>query len=132
MAATHGARGGVPYRVLVVDDCDDVRNLVRLRLAMVDDFSVVGEASDGDEGVAEAARLQPDLVLLDLTMPRMDGLQALPLILQASPSTRVVVFSGLNEDTVAAQALAAGADRYVVKGIALKALVEVMASVVTA
>jgi DNA-binding NarL/FixJ family response regulator len=117
-----------PFRVLVVDDCADLRNLVRLRLTTTDDFSVVGEASDGEDAIAQAAHLQPDIVVLDLSMPRMDGLEALPAILRVAPATRVVVFSGMNEGAAARQALAAGADRYVVKGTPLKELVESMAA----
>jgi DNA-binding NarL/FixJ family response regulator len=116
------------YQVLVVDDCTDLRDLVRTRLSRTEEFSVVGEAGEGAMAIEKAALLQPDLVLLDLTMPRMDGLQALPEILLAAPSTRVVVFSGLNESSAVRQALAAGAVRYVVKGSPLKLLVEEMAA----
>src|SRR4051794_12704416 len=118
-----------PFRVLLVDDCPDLQDMVKLCLERTAIFSVVGGAYDGVAGISEAARLQPDLVLLDLAMPHMDGLEALPAILAAAPRTRVVVFSATNERTVAHQALAGGASRYVVKGTSLKELVEVLAGV---
>ncbi|MGY2875061.1 DNA-binding NarL/FixJ family response regulator [Marmoricola sp. URHA0025 HA25] len=121
-----------PFRVLVVDDCDDLRDLIRLRLDATEGFAVVGEACDGAEGLALATLLQPDLVLLDLRMPRMDGLEALPAILRAAPATRVVVFSGENEGAAAEQALAGGAAQYVVKGTSLRQLVQVMSTVLEA
>ena len=76
-------------RVLVVDDSVDVR---RLLIAIIDGhdncWSVVGEAADGQQAIEIAAATQPDLVLLDLSMPVMDGLEALPLILLAAPAAR--------------------------------------------
>ena len=60
----------------------------------VPEFTVVGEASSGEEGIAVAASTQPDVVLLDLSMPGMDGVRALPLLLEAAPDTRVVILSG--------------------------------------
>ena len=117
-----------PQRVLVVDDAEDLRALLHIKLDRCDGFEVVGEAEDGVDAVEQATRLQPDLVLLDVAMPRMDGLEALPLIRQAVPGVRVVVLSGFNEETMAENALAAGAERYVVKGAPLRELVELLES----
>jgi CheY-like chemotaxis protein len=113
-------------RVLIADDSDDVRMLVRMKLEMHGIADVVGEAQDGLVAVEKATSLQPDLVLLDLAMPRMDGLEALPLIRDASPKTRVVVLSGFDENTMAKKALAAGAVRYVEKGVALSDLAQLL------
>lgn len=110
-------------RVLVVDDAEDLRVLLRTRLERSPLMTVVGEAGDGVTAIEMAERLQPDLVLLDLAMPRMDGLDALPQIKAAVPDARVVVLSGFNEERLAEKARAAGADRYVVKGGSLRALV---------
>jgi DNA-binding NarL/FixJ family response regulator len=116
----------VPRRVLVVDDAEDLRMLLRMKLDRTDGLDVVGEAVDGLDGVEQATRLQPDLVLLDVAMPRMDGLEALPLILDAVPGVRVVVLSGFNEETMAEKARQAGAAHYVVKGAPLRELVELL------
>jgi len=113
-------------RVLIADDSDDVRMLVRMKLEMHGVADVVGEAEDGLMAVEQATLLQPDLVLLDLAMPRMDGLEALPLIRDAAPKTRVVVLSGFDENTMASKALDAGAMRYVEKGVALADLAKLL------
>jgi DNA-binding NarL/FixJ family response regulator len=118
----------VPRRVLVVDDAEDLRMLLRMKLDRTEGLDVVGEAVDGVDGVEQATRLQPDLVLLDVAMPRMDGLEALPLILDAVPGVRVVVLSGFNEETMAEKARQAGAAHYVVKGAPLRELVELLES----
>ncbi len=110
------------HRILVVDDAEDLRMLLRLRIEHRDGLEVVGEAADGVAAVELAGELQPDLVMLDLAMPRMDGLEALPLIREAAPGVRVVVLSGFNQSTMAAKAMAAGADHYVVKGTPLNEL----------
>ena len=117
-----------PRRVLVVDDAEDLRTLLHIKLDRSEGLEVVGEAGDGLDAVEQATRLQPDLVLLDVAMPRMDGLEALPLIREAVPGVRVVVLSGFNEETMARNALAAGAERYVVKGAPLRELVELLES----
>jgi PAS domain S-box-containing protein len=103
-------------RIVVVDDNDDVRRLVRVQIERVGRYEVVGEAVDGVDAVEVVTALRPDVVFLDLAMPRMDGLQALPLIIDAVPGVRVIVLSGFDQDTIAAKALAAGARRYVEKG----------------
>ncbi|MCX6396884.1 MAG: response regulator [Propionibacteriales bacterium] len=103
-------------RVLIVDDSEDIRTLLRLQLTRVGGFDIIGEAADGLDGVDKARSLRPDLVLLDLAMPRMDGLQALPMIRAAVPGVRVIVLSGFNTGDLEAQALSAGADRYLTKG----------------
>jgi PAS domain S-box-containing protein len=116
-------------RVLVVDDADELRVLLRGRLERTPGFTVVGEAADGIAAVAAARELQPDLVLLDLAMPRMDGLEALPLIRKAVPGVRVIVFSGFDQNTLAQKAIAAGADHYMVKGGPMSKLLELVESV---
>ncbi|MGQ0843192.1 MAG: response regulator [Sporichthyaceae bacterium] len=104
-------------RVLVVDDSEDVRVLLCAQLEDSGKATVVGQAASGREAVRLAAALQPDLVFLDLSMPEMDGLQALPQILAAVPGVKVVVMSGFDERSVAEQVLAGGAARYLEKGL---------------
>jgi YesN/AraC family two-component response regulator len=82
-------------------------------------LEVVGEATNGSEAVELAAAEQPDAVILDLAMPVMDGLQAIPLIKEASPDTKIVVLSGFDADRMAVRALKLGADTYLQKGVAL-------------
>ncbi len=117
------------HRVLIVDDADDLRMLMRERLERTAGFTVVGEAADGVAAIELARELQPDLILLDLAMPRMDGLEALPHIREAVPDTHVIVFSGFNQNTLAEKAIAAGADRYVVKGGPMRELIAIVESV---
>ena len=102
-------------RVLVCDDSPQIRELVRIVLELEGD-EVVGEAENGREAVDEAERLQPEVVLLDLSMPVMDGLEALPEIRRVAPQARIIVLSGFDRDRLVSQALALGADHYVPKG----------------
>ena len=103
-------------RVLIADDVSDLRMLLRITLERSDGFDVVAEARDGLEAVEQARVHQPDLVILDLSMPNLDGLEALPLIRQAAPDARVVVLSGFDADRMASAAMAAGAVAYLEKG----------------
>ncbi len=116
------------HSVLVVDDAEDLRLLMRTRMEAVGGLSVVGEAADGVAAVEMATLLQPDLVLLDLAMPRMDGLEALPLIRAAVRGVRVIVLSGFNQSALAQKALEAGADHYVVKGGSMDRLLQLIDS----
>src|SRR5699024_7745423 len=101
--------------VVLVDDSAEVRALVRTRLRISGAARVVGEGSDGADAIDLASRLQPDAMLLDASMPGMDGLAALPRVLEASPHTKVVMFSGFEEEPLALRALDLGAASYVVK-----------------
>ena len=110
-------------RVLIVDDAANLRELLTLLLEIEDDFEVVGTAADGEQAVAAALALQPDLVLLDLAMPVMDGLQALPLLRANVPAARIVIFSGFEHQALAEEAVKAGADAYIEKGTSVTHLV---------
>lgn len=110
-------------RILVADDDEDVRTVVRLTLERAGVGKVVAEAADGEQAVRLAGERQPDVVLLDVTMPGVDGLAALELIRRELPATRVVVLSGHDEAAAADRALGAGASGYVVKGGGLEELV---------
>ena len=106
-------------RVLLVDDALDLRYLLRLNLERDRRFVVVGEAGNGSEAVEQAAALQPDVVLLDVAMPVMDGLTALPLVREVAPDTTVIMLSGFARDQLAERSLRAGAAAYVEKGEAV-------------
>lgn len=109
-----------PPTVLVVDDVVAIRLLVRTVLEP--EFTVVGEAGDGDDAITQARALQPDLVVLDLNMPRHDGLEALVAIREACVQTRVVVLSGLDPQLIGDKARALGAVGVVDKSEPLAAL----------
>jgi YesN/AraC family two-component response regulator len=114
-----------PARVVLVDDADDLRALIKRALDREEDFTVVGEAADGRAGVEVAQQELPDVVLLDIAMPVMDGLQALPQIRKLSPASVVVVLSGFGSDSRAAQkALELGAHGFLNKGDTQGKLVE--------
>jgi DNA-binding NarL/FixJ family response regulator len=110
-------------RVLVVDDAANLRDLLSIVLESEDDFEVVGTASDGAQAIAAADELLPDVVLLDLLMPVMDGLAALPELRRRLPAASIVIFSGFEQEAMAKRALVAGADRYLEKGAAVSEIV---------
>lgn len=96
-------------RTIVVDDDADIRVLLHLVLGRDERFDIVGEVGDGKEAVALCARLRPDLVVLDRQMPVMGGLQAIPLIHQRSPDTKIVLYTAAGEPDTEEAARAAGA-----------------------
>jgi DNA-binding NarL/FixJ family response regulator len=120
----------VTVRVVLADDAADLRELLRLALEMAGDFTVIAEAADGEAAVRTVRDLQPDALLLDLSMPLLDGLGAIPEIRRAAPACTVVVLSGYSDSNLRQAALQAGADGFLVKGMlprdvvaALRALV---------
>lgn len=115
-----------PLRVVIADDTSDMRDLLRINLEADGRFEIVGEAADGAEAVDMAASSQPDAIVLDLAMPVMDGLQAIPEIKRRSPGSRIAVLSGFNAHRMAAPALEAGADRYLEKGRAFSDIAAVL------
>lgn len=106
-----------PLRVLIVDDAASTRTFLRAVLDHCDEFDVVGEADDGDTAIDRAAVLQPDVVLLDISMPALSGAGALRGILEVAPTTMVIIVSGASRD-LGQPLLDAGATAYVPKGIA--------------
>jgi len=102
-------------RVLVVDDQAMVRAGFRLLLADEPDIEVVAEASNGLEAVAEAARVRPHVVLMDIRMPELDGLEATRRILAAEPSSRILILTTFDLDEYVYRALQAGASGFVLK-----------------
>ncbi len=113
-----------PLRVVLVDDSAEVRTLVRTKLRLSGLAVVEGEGSDGADAVDLARRLRPDAMLLDVSMPGLDGLAALPQIVESSPETRVVMFSGFSDEALAMRALELGAASYVTKTSSLGDVVE--------
>ena len=108
--------------VVVCDDVPELRRLLREVLEEGGEMQVVGEAADGREAVEVIERLQPNVVILDLSMPQLDGLEAIPLIHQVAPAAEICIFSGFEEGKVAEVALRLKASRYVRKGAPLEDL----------
>lgn len=104
-----------PIRVLVVDDHVIVRNGLAQLLATTPEFELVGAAGDGREAIAMVASLRPDVVLMDLSMPEMDGVEATQRITAAHPEAKIVILSSFSEHQRVLAALDAGAEGYVLK-----------------
>lgn len=118
-----------PCRVVIADDTPDIRMLLRWSLEPDERFEIVGEAANGAEALALLRDNQVDAILLDLAMPVMDGLQAIPKIKVQSPTTRIVVLSGFDQESMAGEALSRGADVYLEKGVAVSEVAAVLADV---
>ena len=110
------ANDHTPLRVFVADDVSDMRALVRFALEDAPDMVVVGEAGNGADAVAGIGETRPDVVLLDLSMPDLDGLEVIPVVLAESPNTGIVVFSGFEAARMRGPTSELGAHRYVEKG----------------
>lgn len=110
-AVTDDAR----IRVLIVDDHQVVRTGLKVFLDLLSDIEVIGEAADGSEGVAMARRLEPDVILMDLLMPNMDGITAIGRIKAERPETEIVTMTSFIEEEQVTAALEAGASGYVLK-----------------
>ncbi len=115
--------------MLLADDTDEYRQLLRLILEQDGRFEVVAEAVDGAEAVHLCIAERPDVVVLDLAMPVLDGLQAIPPIRAGSPETSIVVLSGFARGQLDGQALASGASRYVEKGEVFSRIVSTLLEV---
>ncbi len=103
-------------RILIVDDHAIVRSGLISILAGEDKIRVVGEATDGNEAIAKATALQPDVILLDILMPRCTGLEALPVIREKAPDTRILMLTVSAEEKDLFTALKFGAQGYLLKG----------------
>ena len=118
-----------PLRVLIADDTPDIRMLLRTTLEADGRFEVVGEAADGGQAIEVAGATLPDVVVLDLAMPVMDGLQAIGPILETSPESKIVILSGFNSAEMAPEALDRGAHAYLEKGVSGPQVVDALLQV---
>ena len=109
-------------RLLIADDHAIVRSSLRVVISTYEDIAVIGEAANGQEAVALCAQMHPDLVLMDLIMPIMDGVTATRLIRQSCPDTRVLVLTSGTEPDLIADALQAGAQGCLQKCISSEVL----------
>ncbi|MBI4288406.1 MAG: response regulator transcription factor [Chloroflexi bacterium] len=110
--------------IVVAEDHEVIRRGLRALLESERDFNVIGEAQNGSEATALVQRLRPDVLVLDLAMPRQTGQQVARKVVQDSPATRIVVFSMHIESAYVLDALKAGAHAYVVKGSASDELIK--------
>lgn len=126
------AFSGTVIRIVLCDDVPELRALLRYGLEEDAELAVVGEAGDAEAAIAAVAELTPDVLLLDLSMPGMDGLEALPILRRRAPGTAVIVFSGFAADRMAEPARRLGAARYLEKGEPLEAVREAVREVARA
>lgn len=115
-----------PITILIVDDHEVVRKGVRAYLETLPEFSVVGEATSGEEAIGLVTEQVPDVVLLDLIMPGMDGVETTRRVKAISPRTQVVVLTSYHEDIHIFPALRAGAISYILKDMKMDKLVEAL------
>jgi two-component system response regulator DesR len=113
-----------PARVLLVDDAVQVRRELATLLALAGRIEIIGEAGDGQQAITLAQALQPDVVLLDLAMPVMDGYAAAPRLKAVCPACRVVALTLHGGEAERCRALAAGCDAFLVKGAPLQTLLD--------
>ena len=112
--------------ILIADDHEVVRNGIRSYLETIPDMQVVGEASSGEETLNLVAELIPDILLLDLIMPGMDGIEITRRVKHISPRTQVVVLTSYHDDVHIFPALKAGAISYILKDMKMEKLVDVL------
>jgi two-component system, chemotaxis family, chemotaxis protein CheY len=118
----------VMARVLVADDASFMRQMIR-EIVESEGFEVCGEASDGVEAVDEFKRLQPDVVTMDIVMPRKSGIDAVRGIMALDPGARVVMCSALGQETLVTEAMQAGARDFIVKPFKPDAVIETLKKV---
>ncbi len=115
---------GEPVRVIIVDDHDMLREGLQSFLRAFDDLELIGEAATGAEAVEKCITLQPDVVLMDLVMPEMDGISAIKLIHNAQPEIQIIVLSSFGEEQLIKNALRNGANSYLLKNVSAARLAE--------
>ena len=113
-------------RVMIVDDQWEIRKVLQLMLERTGQFEVVGQAGDGEEAVRLASELLPDVIVMDVMMPKKNGVEACREIMEALPDTRVVLLTASTEEDAVIQALAAGATAYLQKVSDLDRLVSTL------
>jgi two-component system chemotaxis response regulator CheY len=100
---------------VVTDDAIFMRNLLKNIINQTEEYEVVGEASNGKEAVTMADKYKPDILTLDITMPEMDGIQAVKEILKVSPETRIIMVSAMGQQSMIIEALKQGAKEFIIK-----------------
>jgi DNA-binding NarL/FixJ family response regulator len=117
-----GATKRAPISVYLVDDVPELRELIKFGMEEDPGFEVVGEAGDGRSALEGIAETRPAAILLDLSMPDMDGLEAIPEIRGGDPEVAIIVLSGFSADRMGGKVIEQGADAYVEKGTPMQEL----------
>lgn len=118
-----------PVRILVVDDYEPWRRFERLSLLVHRELQIIGECSDGDEAIQKAEELKPDLILLDIGLPTLNGIEAARRIRQVSPNSKILFVTENRSPEIAAEALSTGVAGYVVKSNAARELLSAVKAV---
>lgn len=100
---------------VITDDAIFMRTLLRKIIEQSEEFEVLGEASNGREAIEAAEKFKPDILTLDITMPEMDGIQAVPEIMKVSPKTSIIMVSAMGQQSMVIEAIKQGAKDFVVK-----------------
>lgn len=116
-------------RVLLADDHDLVREGLKAALRSEPDFELVGEAKDGDAAVQAASRLQPDLIVMDVRMPRLGGIEACREVRSANPAVQVLMLTSYADERAVMAAIMAGANGFMLKDVGLRGLLDAMRTV---
>ncbi len=115
-------------KILIADDHDVVRSGLRVLLTSFPDFTVIGEAADGEEAVRLAAERKPDVILMDISMPHLDGIEATTRIIEHQPDARIVILSVHEDEEYVKRILKAGARGYVLKNARRKEIAQAIRS----
>ncbi len=124
-----GVTGGEPIRVVISDDHELFRRGLKMVLEAEEDIQVVAEAADGQEAVSKVEELAPDVVLMDVRMPRMGGIEATRLIRELFPSTRIIVLTVSDEEDDLYGAVKAGANGYLLKEVSIEEVADAVRGV---
>ena len=109
-------------RIIIVDDSEDVRQALKSFISLTGDIDVVGEATDGEEGIKKAAELEPDVIIMDERMPVLNGLEASRIINESTLSSKVIMLT--NYEDFKSEAYKCGVTAYLIKGVKLDTLID--------
>lgn len=112
-------------KILIVDDAVFMRNTLKMMLER-NDFEVVGQAEDGEDAINQFIKLKPDVVTMDITMPKMSGLEALVKIKQVDPNAKIVMITAMGNESMVKEAILNGAVNFIVKPFQEDKVVEVL------
>jgi two-component system, NarL family, response regulator LiaR len=118
-----------PVRILIADDHAMVRSAISTWIQTIPDLDLIGQAVNGEEAVAQTLALKPDIVLMDLMMPKMDGIAATQSILKSNPAARILIVTSFTEKQRAVKAIQAGAQGFILKDASLEDLLEAIRTV---